>query len=547
MQWPRQQIVRRSFTLLLLAGTILGIPMPVKAADVGIFFNQPTSAITSPVNDKTYLLQNSVLYVYHGGSWVSLMPPLANLTAIVPPAITDDSSEGYGIGSEWVDTAGETIYLCEDATIGAAVWKQISDPLHFSDVLNKLTCSDAFSDWLVSGLLGAVPGSPSLAMTTPSGVGIVTGLRIVKGSYSFTYTVSKDTYEYLQNDGSILRVVLANGASAPTGQPGLPLQKVVTSGTAITAVTQIAPTAPGFASSASFQQAQILVSVAHPQLPNGRVPTAGTGISIDNSVPGECIIGLTGAVPSAGSGNIWGPGTQEFQDAPKLDTNTFKTAAGGTITIPETTDTMAGLNTAQNLTNKGLTSPQITDNTLKTALGVDVFLPEAGGDTLVCQATTDVLHHKTLLDPVFNGTPVYQNPIPKTTMDNAVRREVMTWQPGNSLALVPSTIYQQSICFPRAGTITKITVVATLPTAEINTAQLNLNAPGSSGNNLLNIGFFDLNSLTAEVGTDAGLTATTANLHLTAHQSIWCELTITTPSVNPEGLTVTIEFEPDSF
>ncbi len=38
------------------------------------------------------------------------------------PTVTDDISLRYGIGSKWFDTSSQTLYICEDATIGAAVW-----------------------------------------------------------------------------------------------------------------------------------------------------------------------------------------------------------------------------------------------------------------------------------------------------------------------------------------------------------------------------------------------------------------------------------------
>ncbi len=50
----------------------------------------------------------------------------SNLSAAVAPTINDDSGDGYSIGSFWVDTATDTGYMLMDATVGAAVWKQIT-------------------------------------------------------------------------------------------------------------------------------------------------------------------------------------------------------------------------------------------------------------------------------------------------------------------------------------------------------------------------------------------------------------------------------------
>lgn len=51
--------------------------------------------------------------------------PLSNFTAIIAPVVTDDETEGYEVGSLWVDTVGGAAYICVDATEDAAVWEQI--------------------------------------------------------------------------------------------------------------------------------------------------------------------------------------------------------------------------------------------------------------------------------------------------------------------------------------------------------------------------------------------------------------------------------------
>ncbi len=42
-----------------------------------------------------------------------------------PPTIGDDSSLGYTPGSRWYDATGKALYMCTDATAGAAVWLSI--------------------------------------------------------------------------------------------------------------------------------------------------------------------------------------------------------------------------------------------------------------------------------------------------------------------------------------------------------------------------------------------------------------------------------------
>ena len=48
------------------------------------------------------------------------------LDATTAPGVTDDSNAKYKVGSKWVDVVADTVYVCVDATIGAAVWKDVS-------------------------------------------------------------------------------------------------------------------------------------------------------------------------------------------------------------------------------------------------------------------------------------------------------------------------------------------------------------------------------------------------------------------------------------
>jgi len=45
-----------------------------------------------------------------------------NYTATTAPTVTDDSSLGYSVGSEWTDTVNLKHYTCMKATVGSAIW-----------------------------------------------------------------------------------------------------------------------------------------------------------------------------------------------------------------------------------------------------------------------------------------------------------------------------------------------------------------------------------------------------------------------------------------
>lgn len=50
----------------------------------------------------------------------------SNLTAIVAPGVGNDSSQGYAVGSFWIDTVLNDIYQAANVAVGAAVWRKLN-------------------------------------------------------------------------------------------------------------------------------------------------------------------------------------------------------------------------------------------------------------------------------------------------------------------------------------------------------------------------------------------------------------------------------------
>jgi hypothetical protein len=47
-----------------------------------------------------------------------------NLAAVIAPAVGNDSSQGYEVGSQWLDAVAKKEYVCVDASVGAAIWTE---------------------------------------------------------------------------------------------------------------------------------------------------------------------------------------------------------------------------------------------------------------------------------------------------------------------------------------------------------------------------------------------------------------------------------------
>jgi Chaperone of endosialidase len=50
-----------------------------------------------------------------------------NLTAIIDPTSSNDSGEGYAVGSRWINTTSDNEFVCVDATASSAVWVKTTE------------------------------------------------------------------------------------------------------------------------------------------------------------------------------------------------------------------------------------------------------------------------------------------------------------------------------------------------------------------------------------------------------------------------------------
>ena len=58
----------------------------------------------------------------NGLEWASSGSLTSKYDATVAPGLSNDTSEGYSVGSIWVDVSADQFYICVDASSGAAIW-----------------------------------------------------------------------------------------------------------------------------------------------------------------------------------------------------------------------------------------------------------------------------------------------------------------------------------------------------------------------------------------------------------------------------------------
>lgn len=82
---------------------------------------------------------------------------LNKYNATAAPTTGDDTGDGYTVGSRWVDVTNDRAYVCVDATLGAAVWKEVSFPASVTQnfsITGVLTVTGTSGDVVVDHLTG---------------------------------------------------------------------------------------------------------------------------------------------------------------------------------------------------------------------------------------------------------------------------------------------------------------------------------------------------------------------------------------------------------
>ncbi len=185
-----------------------------------------------------------------GANWTSANPVLlANELALDTTAkqfkVGDGTSAWTALPYLSLNTGLANTWTAEQtfgATIAQAPGQGANNETPF------LQAGDLVSDYVVSGLLTPVPSTASLSGTLAAGTAYVLGQRtVLQTAVAYTYAASSDTYVDLSYSGVLTYSAVANGATAPAvAADSLRLEKVVTSSTAITGVTQIANISPNF-------------------------------------------------------------------------------------------------------------------------------------------------------------------------------------------------------------------------------------------------------------------------------------------------------------
>lgn len=100
----------------------------ISYAQSGLFVAPNSSAITSPITGSTWLFNstNKTVNVWTGSSYLAVNAPFSNYEATNAPTSHNDSTQGYVVGSFWLNQTSQVLYICADNTSSAALWLGVS-------------------------------------------------------------------------------------------------------------------------------------------------------------------------------------------------------------------------------------------------------------------------------------------------------------------------------------------------------------------------------------------------------------------------------------
>lgn len=141
------------------------------------YANKATISGTYADQLKEYPFANAAdVLRYDGSQWQPTHLPQNKLDATSAPTVNDDDTQGYSIGSHWVDVSADVFYICADASTGAAVWNlgvTSKETTSNKDMAASTTSSDG--DLAVNQAIATTPAQGGYVTVEINGVHVSLG------------------------------------------------------------------------------------------------------------------------------------------------------------------------------------------------------------------------------------------------------------------------------------------------------------------------------------------------------------------------------------
>lgn len=128
------------------------------------FSNTGSAIVTLILGTTKIVVPPAVTFIVYSDGTANGLLNITSHTKIdrvdtVPPAVSNDISEGYVFGSTWYDASESILYFLVDDTEGAAVWINITGEDAAADILAKLLTVDGAGSGLDADLLDGLNSS----------------------------------------------------------------------------------------------------------------------------------------------------------------------------------------------------------------------------------------------------------------------------------------------------------------------------------------------------------------------------------------------------
>lgn len=111
---------------------------PGSTDDIARGFVPGTRWINNVTNDNFLNLDNTLGAAIWYALGSSPFGAVNNFTATVDPTVNNDSTENFNISSTWYNTVTQKQFVCFDATVGAAVWKETTNDANGTSTMSNI-------------------------------------------------------------------------------------------------------------------------------------------------------------------------------------------------------------------------------------------------------------------------------------------------------------------------------------------------------------------------------------------------------------------------
>lgn len=137
-------------------------------------------------------------------------------------------------------------------------------------------------------------------------------------------------------------------------------------------------------------------------------------------------------------------------------------------------------------------------------------------------------------------------PIVNASIGNGAKRQILQFAVNGGATLVDSTTYRSLLIPGRAGVVKAINFVATTPPVG-GTNTIIVKKGSSAGNTMLSTASISPTTLVANTVLPGTLTATSADLAVTATEGVYTEWAAGVQTTDAIGGLIQVEFEPNDF